>query len=107
MVVSSIMFKLNYAYGLNHHRRVTTRVEKRRKEEVRTAHHSLRLDEFVEVGLDEGEPLLDTSFDVSPTIPDISYHLMPKVSSTAARKKCMQALHLRERQRSASASQKI
>jgi len=39
-----------------------------------TCHKPLRLHVFVEVWLDKGEPLLDTAFDVTTTISDISNH---------------------------------
>ena len=41
---------------------------------LRTANDALRLDIFVEIGLDEREPLFDTALDVSSTITNISNH---------------------------------
>ena len=45
-----------------------------KKSDVRTCDVSLWLDELVEVGLHEGEPLLDATFNVSATLAHITNH---------------------------------
>lgn len=44
------------------------------RRDILTGYFSLRLDELYEVGLDEGEPLLDAAFDVPASIAHIADH---------------------------------
>ena len=39
-----------------------------------TCNVPLWLDKFVEVGLDEGKPLLDAAFDVTASLTDVAQH---------------------------------
>ena len=69
---------------------------------------SLRLDELVEVGLDERKPLLDAAFDVSATLAHVAKDLLAAMVSGDSRHACMRKnSRLRDKQRSASASAKI
>lgn len=54
--------------GFVHHKKGSGRGER-----TRTSHIALRFNEFVKIGFDKGEPLLDTPFDISTSLTNISH----------------------------------
>jgi len=72
--------RLNYAYGLDHHRSPTA-AEIWNESELRTGNNALRLNILVKVGLDKGEPLLDAAFNISSTITNVSNHFERELSA--------------------------
>ena len=78
------------------------------RRERRTRNVALWLDVSVKVWFDEGEPLLDATFNVSTSLADIAEHWLAVPDQYRQAKRVAEAdSHRLDKQRSASASAKI